>query len=68
MYAIGDNPDIRFSQLISLTSIHIVEYLLKARIVESQQLANTRQQPINNNRGIVFSLQSVPMAANAIAK
>jgi hypothetical protein len=40
-------------------------YSLKARIVESQQPAVTRQWPLNNNRGMVISVQSVPMAANA---
>jgi hypothetical protein len=33
--------------------------------VESQQLAVTRQGSVNNNRGIVFSAQSLPMAAHA---
>jgi hypothetical protein len=42
-----------------------VVYSLKARIVESQQLAVTRQRPVNNNRGIVFCAQSVPMVAHA---
>jgi hypothetical protein len=41
-----------------------VAYLLKARIVESQQPAITRQQSINN-RSMVFSEQSVTMAAHA---
>jgi hypothetical protein len=40
---------------------------LKARNVESQQPAITRQWPANN-RGMVFSAQSVPMAAHAIMK
>jgi hypothetical protein len=35
---------------------------LKARILESQQLAVTRQQPVNNNRGMLFSEQSMPIA------
>jgi hypothetical protein len=39
----------------------IAAYSLKARIVESQQLAVTRQQPLNNNRGMVLSAQFVPM-------
>jgi hypothetical protein len=43
---------------------HIVEYALKAKIVESEQPAVTRQQPVNN-RGMVFSSQSVAMAAHA---
>jgi hypothetical protein len=38
-----------------------VAYLLKARNVESQQLAVTRQQPVNN-RGILFSAESMLMA------
>jgi hypothetical protein len=42
-----------------------VAYLLKAGIVELQQLAITSQWPVNNNRGIVFSAQSMLMAANA---
>jgi hypothetical protein len=40
-------------------------YWHKARIVESQQPAVTRQRPVNNNRGIVFYAQSVPMAVQA---
>jgi hypothetical protein len=46
--------------------ILIVAYSLKARTVKSQQLAGTRQQPINNNRGMVFSAQSVLMAGHAV--
>jgi hypothetical protein len=42
-----------------------VAYWLKARIVESQQLAITSQWPINNNRGTVFCAESVPMAVHA---
>jgi hypothetical protein len=42
----------------------IVAFSLNARIVESQQLAVTMQQPVNN-RGMVFSAQSVLMAAHA---
>jgi hypothetical protein len=45
----------------------IVAYSLKARIVESQQPDVTRQQPINN-RGMVFSAQSILMAAHARIK
>jgi hypothetical protein len=37
-----------------------VAYSLKARIVESQRPAVTRQRPVNNNRGMVFSAQCVP--------
>jgi hypothetical protein len=48
--------------------IYNVAYSLKARIVESQQLAVTWQQPVNNNRGMVFSMQSMPMAAHATMK
>jgi hypothetical protein len=40
-------------------NIHNVAYLLKARIVELQQLAVTRQRPINKNRGMAFSWQSL---------
>jgi hypothetical protein len=40
-----------------------VPYSLKARILESQQLAVTKQQPVNN-RGIVFSVQYMLMAAH----
>jgi hypothetical protein len=43
-----------------------VAYSLKAGIVEPQQPVVTRQWPINNNRGMVFSTQSVPMAVHAI--
>jgi hypothetical protein len=42
-------------------------YLLKARIVETQQPAATRKCPVNN-RGTVFSAQTVPMAAHATMK
>jgi hypothetical protein len=38
---------------------YIVAYSLKARVVESQQLAITKQRPVSNNRGMVFSTQSV---------
>jgi hypothetical protein len=41
-----------------------VAYLLKARIVESQQPIFARELPLNN-RVIVFSAQSVPMAVYA---
>jgi hypothetical protein len=41
-----------------------VFYSLKARIVESQQPAITRRRPVNN-RVMVFSAQSMPMAAHA---
>jgi hypothetical protein len=41
-----------------------VTYSLKARTMESQQPAVTRKRPINN-RGMVFSVQSVSMAALA---
>jgi hypothetical protein len=44
--------------------MNIVAYSPKARTVESQQPAVTRQWPINNNRGL-FSAQSVLMAAHA---
>jgi hypothetical protein len=43
-----------------------VIYSLKARVVESQQLAITRHWTINNNRGMVFSALSVIMAAHTI--
>jgi hypothetical protein len=43
---------------------HIVAYSLKAKIVESEQPAVTRQRPVNN-RGMVFSALSVAMAAHA---
>jgi hypothetical protein len=42
----------------------IVAYLLKARIMESQQQAVTMQWPANK-RKMVFSVQSVPMALGA---
>jgi hypothetical protein len=45
---------------------HTVAYSLKARIVESQQPIVTRKQSVNNNRGMVFSVQSVPMAEHTI--
>jgi hypothetical protein len=41
-----------------------VVYLLKARIMELQQPAVTRQRPVNNNSGMVFSVQSMPMATH----
>jgi hypothetical protein len=40
-------------------------YSLIATIVESQQPAVIRQRPRNNNRGMVFSAQSMPRAAHA---
>jgi hypothetical protein len=40
---------------------HILAYSLKARIMESEQPAFTRQRPVNNNRGMVFCARSVPM-------
>jgi hypothetical protein len=43
---------------------HIVTYSLKTKIVESEQPAVTRQQPVNN-RGMVFSAKSVAMVAHA---
>jgi hypothetical protein len=46
------------------TTLYNLAYSLKARIVESQQLAVTRQQPINN-RGMVFSAQAMLMASHA---
>jgi hypothetical protein len=42
-----------------------VAYSLTARIVESQQPAVARQRPVNKNRRIIFSAQSVPMVAHA---
>jgi hypothetical protein len=44
------------------TNKHNVTYLLKARIVESQQPAFTGQQPLNNNIRMVLAAQSVPMS------
>jgi hypothetical protein len=38
---------------------------LKASIVESQQLAVTRQRPLIKNRRMAFYAQSMPMAAHA---
>jgi hypothetical protein len=40
-------------------------YSLKARIVESQLPAVTRQRPVNNNREMVFSARHLPMATHA---
>jgi hypothetical protein len=42
----------------------IVAYSLKARFVEPQQPAVTRQRPVNKKE-MIFSAQSVPMAAHA---
>jgi hypothetical protein len=42
-----------------------VAYSLKARFMESQKPAATRQRSVKNNRGMMFSVQSLPMAANA---
>jgi hypothetical protein len=39
---------------------NIVGYLLRVRIAQSQQLAITRQRPINK-RGMVFSMWSIPI-------
>jgi hypothetical protein len=49
---------------MQILSVNIVAYLLKAIIVESQQLAVTRQGPVNNNREM-FSAQPVPAAVHA---
>jgi hypothetical protein len=48
---------------VTLKSNNAVVYSLQARIVVSQQPAVSRQRPVNN-RGIVFSAQSVQMAAH----
>jgi hypothetical protein len=45
-----------------------VIYLVKARIVESQQVAVTRQWPVNNNRGMVFSVEPMLMAVHTIVE
>jgi hypothetical protein len=50
---------------VGIVRVGIVAYSLKSRIMESQQPAVTRQRPVNNNRGKVFSAQCVPMAAHA---
>jgi hypothetical protein len=47
---------------------YTVAHLLKARIVESQQPAITRHWPVNSNKGIVFSAQSVLVAAHTTMK
>jgi hypothetical protein len=60
----GDQIRIIYRTTRRYTPEDIVAYYLKARIVESQQPAVTRQRPVNN-RGMVFSAQSVPMAAHA---
>jgi hypothetical protein len=55
----------RISEInLSNKSEHSVAYSLKERTVESQQLAVSMQRPLNN-RGMVFSVQSVLMAAHA---
>jgi hypothetical protein len=36
--------------------------------VESQQPAVRRQRPVNSDKGMVFSVQSVPMAAHTTTK
>jgi hypothetical protein len=44
--------------------MHVLAYSLKAKIVESQLPAVTGQRPLNsNNKGMVLSAQSVPIAA-----
>lgn len=49
------------------TNIYVacVAYSLKAKIVESKQLAFARQWPINKNRVMVFSVQFMLMAVYA---
>jgi hypothetical protein len=42
-----------------------VVYSLKARVMVSQQPAITRQQPVNNNREVAFSVWPMPMAVHA---
>jgi hypothetical protein len=49
---------------LSNKSEQSVAYSLKTRIVESQQLGVTIQRPLNN-RGMVFSVHSMPMVAHA---
>jgi hypothetical protein len=44
---------------------HTVAHSLKEKIVEPQQPAVIRQRPANNKREMVFSAQSVIVAANA---
>jgi hypothetical protein len=45
--------------------LYTVAYSLKARTVKSQQPAVTRQQPVNNNKGMVFSPKSVYIVMHA---
>jgi hypothetical protein len=52
---------VRFSNVI----IGIAAYSLKARIVDLQQPAVTKQRPVNKNRDMEFSVQSLPMAVDA---
>lgn len=52
------------SILFLIKYYYIVAHLLKARIMESQQPAVTRQRQVNKNKVIVISEQSLPMAAN----
>jgi hypothetical protein len=46
-----------------MTSFDIVAYSLRARTVEPQQQADTRQWPVNNIA--MFPVQFVPMAGQA---
>jgi hypothetical protein len=57
----------RSPNLLSQGCVGIVAYLLKARIMVSQQPAVTRQRPVSN-RGMVLSAQSMLMAAQAITE
>jgi hypothetical protein len=51
-----------------LILLHNVAHSLKGRTAESQQPAVTRQRPVDSNRGMVFSEQSVPMAEHTTLK
>jgi hypothetical protein len=57
----------RFLQLTcyNFLCIHTVAYSPKARIVESQQRAVSRQRPVHSNGRMLFSGQSVPIAPYA---
>jgi hypothetical protein len=45
----------------------LIAHSLKARILEPQQPAITRQQPVNSNSGMVVSVRSMPGLYNALS-
>jgi hypothetical protein len=62
---LGNSAFPLFTPQYSRKHDNIVAYSLKARIVGSQLSAVTGQRPVNNDRGMMFSAQTLPMVAHA---